>query len=435
MLVIDPETGAIADANPAACAFYGYSREEITKKKISEINQLPRERVAAAIQMAIAGESRHFYFRHRLASGEVRDVEVYSGPVQVGDKQFLYSIVHDMTERRQAEAALLESEERFRTLADTAPFCILEVDMSHTPPTVLWANRRAEEFYGATSHVFPANIVEAIIPADAIQAGKPLTIETFHTRRGKSRIPVRVRAISEPAPAQNRVIITVEDIATEMSRRSEEQALAEERRRIAHEIHDGLAQDLAALRVRVALWHDLVDQDPTRMHVELDALQNLLSKNIRDVRRSIFALRPLALEEMGFLPALRQFIAEFGEQNQLHVDLTILGPEDRIPSALEPMLFRIIQEALNNVARHAQAEMAWVEMDLQAPDSLSLEVRDNGVGFSTAILDQAIRQGHLGLAQMRERVHAGNGTLLVNSQPGTGTVVRVVLPVKAERKT
>ncbi len=103
MLVIDPRTGAILDANPAACAFYGYDCSELTRKTIFEINTLPREEVARAMQRTASNESRHYYFRHRLASGEVRDVEVFTGPVQVDDKIVLYSIIHDVTERRGAE--------------------------------------------------------------------------------------------------------------------------------------------------------------------------------------------------------------------------------------------------------------------------------------------------------------------------------------------
>ncbi|MDI6853727.1 MAG: PAS domain S-box protein [Deltaproteobacteria bacterium] len=118
MLLIDPETADIVDANPAACSFYGLSRDELTRKKITDINTLPADQVFREMQRATSRESQVFCFRHRLADGAIRDVEVFSGLVEVHGKQLLYSIVHDITERQQAEAARQESEDRFRILVE-----------------------------------------------------------------------------------------------------------------------------------------------------------------------------------------------------------------------------------------------------------------------------------------------------------------------------
>ncbi|MCX8038230.1 MAG: PAS domain S-box protein [Candidatus Sumerlaeia bacterium] len=103
MLLIDPETAAIVDANPAACAFYGYDYARITEMKITDINMLPSERVFAEMQRARSGQCNFFQFRHRRAGGDIRDVEVYSHPIPVGGRTLLFSIIHDVTERRRAE--------------------------------------------------------------------------------------------------------------------------------------------------------------------------------------------------------------------------------------------------------------------------------------------------------------------------------------------
>jgi len=103
MLLIDPETGKIKDANPAACKYYGFEMDELLSKFINEINILDRDQVFQEMDRARMEERKHFYFRHRLASGDIRDVEVYSGPIQMGSKRYLYSIIHDITERRKAE--------------------------------------------------------------------------------------------------------------------------------------------------------------------------------------------------------------------------------------------------------------------------------------------------------------------------------------------
>jgi len=110
MLLIDPESGDIIDANPAACSYYGYSWEEITRKKILDFNTLPQEQVFYAIEKAVSEKQRHFNFHHRLVNGEVRDVEVYTNPIKIEGKSLLFSITHDITKRKQAEEALQKRE-------------------------------------------------------------------------------------------------------------------------------------------------------------------------------------------------------------------------------------------------------------------------------------------------------------------------------------
>jgi len=353
---------------------------------------------------------------------------------------FLTRSFNEMVRSLQtSETNLRESETRFRTLFERAPLCIFEVDCSSATPAIVRANHQAEKTYGWSPDEFIDVPLKRIIPSqverdrveiiDALQSGDTIVLESISQRRNGTLFPARISAASGAVDGLGECILIVEDITVEKERRSEEEAIAEERRRIAREIHDGLAQDLASLRLRADVWHTLLDRDPARLHVELDRFQELLTENIRDVRRSIFALRPAALEELGFYPALHRFIDDFGTYHQLHIDLHISGSQDRLPSSLEPVLFRIVQEALNNVSKHAQASAVWIRLDLEPTDEIVLQVRDDGAGFDLAFLGQAFQSGHVGLKQMRERVENLQGTFLLCSQPGRGTEIQIALPL------
>jgi two-component system cell cycle sensor histidine kinase PleC len=116
MLMIDPETVAIVDANLGACVFYGYTYEKMLKLKITDINTQSAEEVKTQMQRALTEQHNHFYCQHRLANGQVRDIEVYNGPIFMCGKQLVYSIIHDITERKLVEEALQQSNDQLREL-------------------------------------------------------------------------------------------------------------------------------------------------------------------------------------------------------------------------------------------------------------------------------------------------------------------------------
>ncbi|HUR80837.1 MAG TPA: EAL domain-containing protein [Thermoanaerobaculia bacterium] len=167
-LLIDPDSGAIVDANAAACDYYGYTRDEIVAMRIWDINVRGEDAVRTELTRASAQETSLFHFRHMRANGEIRDVEVHSGPVDSGDgRKLLYSIVHDITERRRAEQALQQSEEKYRVIFDYAPVGIYQ---STRDGTIVTANEALAKMLGyATVEELQARNLERDVYANPAQ--------------------------------------------------------------------------------------------------------------------------------------------------------------------------------------------------------------------------------------------------------------------------
>jgi signal transduction histidine kinase len=198
----------------------------------------------------------------------------------------------------------------------------------------------------------------------------------------------------------------------------------EERHRLAGELHDAVIQDLMALKLELVRCARMAGGDVAR---DLDGLADRIS-DIADLIRGICAgLRPAVLD-LGLGPALQSHLRRFGEETGLEVELVDdqVGP---LPEEVTVSLFRVAQEALNNVRRHAQACSVWVHLTA-TPERLELSIDDDGVGFEPgpALADG---EAHFGLRHMREYVEALGGQLSLHSQPGRGTTVTARVPRSA----
>ena len=208
---------------------------------------------------------------------------------------------------------------------------------------------------------------------------------------------------------------------------SEELAIAEERARIAREIHDGVAQSLAFAALKLDLVLRLEDQ-PDKARRELESATRTVRETIKEVRRSIFALRPIDLERHGFAETIRRYSSDYGQQNGVSVGLTVQElPQLTLKS--EAVLFRIFQEAMNNVAKHASAKRVEVTVGKTPQGCTFVTVEDDGRGFDPAsVSDRITSAGGLGLKQMKERVEGRGGTFELTTKPGGGTRVYASVP-------
>lgn len=209
-----------------------------------------------------------------------------------------------------------------------------------------------------------------------------------------------------------------------------EQAISEERARIARDIHDGIAQTLAFRRMRIDLWLDWITTDPERLRGEMIQLRHVLRDQIADLRRAIFALRPIQFEDLGFSAGLQRYVLEFAEQQGWQIDVDISDIPANLALEPEAVAFRIVQEALTNIAKHAKASAVIVTLT-HANSHIEISVRDNGGGFDLASHPEE-RHGHVGLRQMRERLSTIGGKLEIHSQSGHGTEVRAWLPIESK---
>jgi signal transduction histidine kinase len=207
-------------------------------------------------------------------------------------------------------------------------------------------------------------------------------------------------------------------------------AQEEERKRLARELHDETIQSMIALGHRVEMAQKALDKDPTQVRQRLVELRELAGDIQAEVRRFSRALRPLYLEDLGFVPALEMLAQEMGHAEGLEVSVEVRGEVRRLAPDLELTAYRVAQEGLNNVARHAGAQTAWLTI-LFAPDGLTLRVHDDGRGFEPPVNPADLaRAGHFGLMGIRERALLLGGCLEIHSRPGEGTTLEIFFPVK-----
>jgi len=208
-------------------------------------------------------------------------------------------------------------------------------------------------------------------------------------------------------------------------------AQEEERRRIARELHDETGQSLTALGLGLeAAIEELGSSPQQSVDRRLESLAHVASDAIEELDRLVLDLRPAQLDHLGLVATLRWYATRVNSQSELKTQLEVRGRAQRLQPEVETALFRIAQEALTNVLRHANAKQVEVVLSFES-ELLSLEVTDDGVGFDAGATNAA--PSSLGLIGMRERAHLVGGVLVVRSRPGEGTRVSVTVPLEAER--
>ena len=229
-----------------------------------------------------------------------------------------------------------------------------------------------------------------------------------------------------------RILYTVGDLlsmAVERARlfaRSAETGALEERNRLAREIHDTLAQGLAAISLQLETADALLENQaaPERIRPCIERALSLARQNLDEARRSVLDLRAASLEGRSLPEALERLAAQINEQGRVRIETRLEGAAQPLPGRVEAGLYRVAQEALENIARHAQAQRAVLRLRVDA-DQATLEIIDDGQGFEPG----SNPPERFGLVGMNERIHLLGGWMEVKSSPGAGTAIRAWIPL------
>ncbi len=273
--------------------------------------------------------------------------------------------------------------------------------------------------------VHPTGIKET----DAVAQSLHLAGEQLH-RSGEAR----EQAAQELRESEQNYRALAEDLAAANEERREllhRTVLTQEaeRKRIARELHDSLGQYLTALRLGFDAIAPICATDETARR-RIAELKDLTAELGRDFSRMAWELRPMALDDLGLRNAITQYLEEWAERSGLRIDLEITLGDRRLPAAVETGLFRVLQEAITNVIKHAGADQVGVVLEATKTE-VRLIVEDNGRGFrmDDEGADIALGRTHLGLLGVRERLLLVNGSLEVESSPHGGTTVYACVPI------
>jgi len=445
--------GEILDTNPAACKALGYAREELIGKSLSTIYALGSvpKMVDLLEKWQRTGTLHDEEMIIVTKEGQKRSVLLNAGSVKDadGNLQYLTTVLVDITERQQAEAALRESEERFRHVANAAPVMIW---MSGPGKRCTYFNQPWLNFTGRPLQselgdgwkegVHPEDLQQCLQTyASAFDRREPFEMEYRLRRRDGEYRWVSDRGVPRFNPDNSFagyigscIDVTdrklVQESLSDISRKLIK-AQEEERAWIARELHDDINQRIALVTVNLErLQKDFSSLPSAATSQRLEEIRELLSGLGSDVQSLSHHLHSSKLEYLGIVAATASFCKELAEERGVEIELHTDKISRKLPQEIALCLFRVLQEGLQNAVKHSGSRHFEVRLK-GAPDEIELTVLDSGVGFDP---EAAITGSGLGLTSMKERLKLVHGQLFIDSQPGRGTVIRATVPLSLGAK-
>jgi len=372
-----------------------------------------------------------------------------------GSGRLLLSVIKDITIRKQAEIELQKSEKRFRMLFNHANDAVFVNHISDNQKfdRFIEVNDVACERLLYSREEFAALNPYSIIPQEYYGTLNEITSRLFsdgqaifeieHLRKDNRRIPVEISAILFEYKNRPTVLSIARDITQRKQdeirlRKTRDQLrrLAsrlqkireEERTMIAREMHDELGQMLTVLKIQISLMTAQLQSVQPELEEQISYISKLIDQTVESVQQITSKLRPGILDELGLVAAIEWQAGDFSKHTGISCKCSLLSEELPLNKEKSTALFRILQEALTNVARHAQATRVSIFLR-RLNRTLVLEITDNGRGISKEQLSDSHSLGILG---MRERALVMGGTLTIHGVPGEGSNVKVELPIEEE---
>jgi len=208
------------------------------------------------------------------------------------------------------------------------------------------------------------------------------------------------------------------------------EAQEEERKRVAREIHDGPAQSMSNIVINAEICEKLLDKNIDEAKKELQNLKKVTRDSLQEVRKIIYNLRPMALDDLGLLPTLERYVISFKEDTKINVELKSRNVNEDLKPIISLTVFRIVQEALNNILKHSKSKSACVTLE-RTDQNLRINIIDYGIGFNTKDIRMTNSDlaGGFGIFSMKERVALLEGEFEVESEIGNGTKIKVFIPL------
>jgi PAS domain S-box-containing protein len=378
----------------------------------------------------------------------IMDVAYRTG-LAIDNSSLVNSLRVESSVRRIAEKALELSEVRFQSIFTSTALGIklldLEGNILETNPAfrnILGYSEDELRGKPIVSYWHPEDAKLLVQLLDKLKKDRVQSFQLEHRliSRDRSTVWFNVTFTGIKKSEQDESLAFIVAIAENITKRKRMEAeMAEmksrlhshvemERLQLAQELHDGPLQDLYSAIYKIESWGD---QDVHQDQKKVDVLKQDLLKVVQELRNTAKNLRPPALTNFGLEKAIRSHAEEFSEAHP-EIKLTMNLAQDRqtLPEDIRLILFRIYQNSMTNIIRHAQASEVYVRFAFDAEEA-QLEVRDNGVGFEVpSSWVELVRQGHYGLAGAVERVALLGGVFIVDSTPGLGTTARVVIPIR-----
>jgi PAS domain S-box-containing protein len=490
IFLVDIETKRILEVNSAFHRSLGYTPEELKEMTLYDVVAHDRESVERNIQRIMREDQRSIGERqYRCKDGTLADMEVSASVVPYGSREAMCIVAHDVTERKRAEAKLRHSLDSLLALYEAGQVLGSTLEREQIGSKLLEITQRVSNLSAACIELRDEDqqlytlrptgsedLWRRAHSAPEAEAARRAALETGELRTFKLQpsdangmrlmglcLPLRVRdrvvglleAYGPGALAEKENVETLTSLASqgasalenarlyeELAERERELrdlvarilvAEEEERRRVAYEVHDGLTQMVVAAHQRLQILAEDHPPGSAEGREELEEVIELVRRTVTEARRVIADLRPTTLDDFGLATAVRLQIEEMRAGGYEASYEETLG-EERLPTTLETALFRVAQEALTNVRKHAGTARVRVALG-RRNGAVWLEVRDWGRGFEpTEVASDGGPGERVGLSSMRERVALLGGRLEIHSEPGEGTsvVVEVPLPVMGE---